>query len=517
MNTDFQSIIDKSNISTQVKKDFYSPESNNMFEKLQSEAGGYKLSASSAVAKVGLDVWEEHDPGIEPVVHESLKSDGQDIKKVDSADWKKVADKLKEKKGKGGSSHTPGVYDPTIFTGGTQVTGVDIASTALGHKATVTGHYGATREYRRGVHQGTDFSATAGTPLYASFDGTITRSVNMLDGDNGGLRIQLESSDGSVRVYYMHLSKNFVISGQRVRKGELIGYTGGSGAKSMTAFMPHLHMEIEVKKKGSWVHVDPEKFIAGYQGDYTPQVTEYVTSNKKFNLRGISYSHKRELRKHNPMNVLGSGYEGQVPKTDNDRFASFSDPYYSIKAATSSPKQCFNWEASRFTLKSLQTNNRGDNWPPRYGARAPRDGKNLYHIMCHYCPFSSRERDNNPLVYARRLVAIDPGAFPEDIDTPIQSLGSNKRQFVAIVKGILKWEQSVSIANWYLERCYEAIFNGGIPPTQDNLKQEGYTTEGVKSTRVGDQALPPTIRRQENTNNYQPIDWDQNDQRFYVH
>lgn len=514
MNTDFQSTIDKSQLSDDVKREFYSQESDNMFEKLQSEAESHKLSASSAVAKVGLDKWEEHDPGIEDVHHEVLKAPSP-LKPVLSEDWHKLADKFKEKKGES-LSYVPIIYDSPTFTGGTQVTGVDIASTALGHKATVTGHYGDTREYRHGVHKGTDFSATTGNPLYASFNGTITRSVNALDGNNGGLRIQLESSDSSVRVYYMHLSRNFVTLGQRVRKGELIGYTGGSAAYSMTAFTPHLHMEIEVKRNGSWVQVDPEKFIAGHQGDYTPVKSEYVTSNKKFNLRGISYSYQRELIKHNPMNVLGYGYEGQVPNAANERFASFSDPYYSIKAATSNPKQCFNWETSRFTLKNLQTNNRGDNWPPRYGKKAPKDGKNVYHIMCHYCPFSSRERTNNPLSYSQKLVSLDPGAFPYGIDTPIESLGSNKRQFVAIVKGILLQEQGVSVADWYLGRCFDAIFQGGVPPTQENLKQEGYTVEGVKSTNISVE-VPPLIRRQEDSHNYQPYNWQQNDQRFYVH
>ena len=88
------------------------------------------------------------------------------------------------------------------------------------------------------MHQGTDFAARAGTPIYAGGDG-----VDEQAGRNGGygnyIRIR---HNGSYATAYAHMRgfKRGIRSGKRVRQGEIIGYVGTSGRSTG----PHLHYEI---------------------------------------------------------------------------------------------------------------------------------------------------------------------------------------------------------------------------------------------------------------------------------
>jgi hypothetical protein len=88
----------------------------------------------------------------------------------------------------------------------------------------------------RHMHTGVDLKAQYGSPVYAIFDGVVTRASPY---DGYGNCIDINHSSGySSR--YAHLSKYAVRSGARVKKGQLIGYTGSSG----TSTGPHLHLEL---------------------------------------------------------------------------------------------------------------------------------------------------------------------------------------------------------------------------------------------------------------------------------
>jgi murein DD-endopeptidase MepM/ murein hydrolase activator NlpD len=91
---------------------------------------------------------------------------------------------------------------------------------------------------RREFHRGIDMKAPMKTPVYATADG-IVEYAGFHKGSGFGNLVILEHNYG-FRTSFGHLNKVVVKSGQFVRKGTLIAYTGNSGMSSG----PHLHYEI---------------------------------------------------------------------------------------------------------------------------------------------------------------------------------------------------------------------------------------------------------------------------------
>lgn len=89
----------------------------------------------------------------------------------------------------------------------------------------------------RKFHNGMDFSAELGTPIYATGDGKITIANNKLSGY--GNLIEVDHGYG-YKTRYGHLSKYNVKQGQSVKRGDVIGFVGSSGRSSG----PHLHYEV---------------------------------------------------------------------------------------------------------------------------------------------------------------------------------------------------------------------------------------------------------------------------------
>src|SRR5690606_4507361 len=86
-------------------------------------------------------------------------------------------------------------------------------------------------------HYGMDFTAPRGTPVYATGDGRIERADNSATGY--GNHIRLDHGYGYVSLY-AHLYKYNVRVGQRVKRGDVIGFVGSTGRSEA----PHLHYEI---------------------------------------------------------------------------------------------------------------------------------------------------------------------------------------------------------------------------------------------------------------------------------
>lgn len=88
------------------------------------------------------------------------------------------------------------------------------------------------------AHNGIDYKAPAGTPVYAAGDGRVTRSS--YDKINGH---HVFIQHGSTYVTkYLHFTRRTVKAGERVRQGQVIGYVGQTGL----ATGPHLHYEFLV-------------------------------------------------------------------------------------------------------------------------------------------------------------------------------------------------------------------------------------------------------------------------------
>jgi murein DD-endopeptidase MepM/ murein hydrolase activator NlpD len=105
-------------------------------------------------------------------------------------------------------------------------------------------------------HEGIDFTAAIGTPIYATGDGIVSEAGY----NNGGFGNKITISHGySYETVYAHLSKIKVKAGQRVKRGEVIGFMGNTGKSTA----PHLHYEVH--KAG--VPINPIYF---FFNDITP-------------------------------------------------------------------------------------------------------------------------------------------------------------------------------------------------------------------------------------------------------
>ena len=90
-------------------------------------------------------------------------------------------------------------------------------------------------------HNGMDFSANIGTPVYATGDGVIKKA----GWQSGYGKIIVVSHGFGYETWYAHLNKYNVRVGQKVVRGEVIGEVGNTGKSTG----PHLHYEVHLKGK----------------------------------------------------------------------------------------------------------------------------------------------------------------------------------------------------------------------------------------------------------------------------
>ncbi|ANU06888.1 M23 family metallopeptidase [Paraurantiacibacter namhicola] len=102
---------------------------------------------------------------------------------------------------------------------------------------------------KRANHKGVDLAGARGTPVYATADGTVEMAQWF---SSYGKYVQIDHG-GDVETRYAHLSRYTVNPGDRVQKGELIGYIGSTGRSTG----PHLHYEIRI----AGVAVDPTPYM----------------------------------------------------------------------------------------------------------------------------------------------------------------------------------------------------------------------------------------------------------------
>ena len=109
----------------------------------------------------------------------------------------------------------------------------------------------------RKFHRGMDFTAPRGTPVYATGNGIVKRADRRSSGY--GRHIRIDHGFGYTSLY-AHLYKYVVKRGQKVKRGDLIGFVGSTGRSQA----PHLHYEIIKDGK----RVNPLNF---YYGNLSPE------------------------------------------------------------------------------------------------------------------------------------------------------------------------------------------------------------------------------------------------------
>ena len=112
----------------------------------------------------------------------------------------------------------------------------------------------------RKLHTGMDFTAPQGTPIYATGDGKIAKVRRSRKGY--GNHVIIDHGYG-YQTLYAHMTKYIVYRGQKVKRGEIIGYVGSTG----TSVAPHLHYEVMKNKR----KINPVNY---YYNDLSPEEYE---------------------------------------------------------------------------------------------------------------------------------------------------------------------------------------------------------------------------------------------------
>jgi len=112
----------------------------------------------------------------------------------------------------------------------------------------------------RKMHYGMDYSAKVGTEIYATGDGVISKVKRSKRGYGNYVKI---NHGFGYETLYAHMSKYIVKKGQKVKRGEVIGYVGNTGISTA----PHLHYEVRKDNK----KINPVNF---YFNDLTPEEYE---------------------------------------------------------------------------------------------------------------------------------------------------------------------------------------------------------------------------------------------------
>lgn len=99
------------------------------------------------------------------------------------------------------------------------------------------------------MHPGLDFTAPQGTPIYATGDGIVTAAGS---GTGTGNYVQINHGYG-YETKYLHMVRIKATAGKTVKRGEVIGWVGSTGASTG----PHCHYEVHIN--GS--PVDPVYFF----------------------------------------------------------------------------------------------------------------------------------------------------------------------------------------------------------------------------------------------------------------
>ncbi len=105
----------------------------------------------------------------------------------------------------------------------------------------ITSSFGNRRLFNgqlKSYHNGVDFRAPVGTPVFAANSGVVKIAENLFYSGN----VVIVDHGNLIFTIYAHLSKIEVTAGQQIEKGQQLGLTGATGRVSG----PHLHWGVKV-------------------------------------------------------------------------------------------------------------------------------------------------------------------------------------------------------------------------------------------------------------------------------
>ncbi len=127
----------------------------------------------------------------------------------------------------------------------------------------------------RKFHYGMDFTAPRGTPVFATGDGVVERADANSSGYGNHIRIDHGFGYVSLYAHLRNVKPYNVRPGQKVKRGDIIGYVGSTGRSQA----PHLHYEVFKDDE----RINPINF---YYGNLSPQ--EFNALLKKSQEENIS-------------------------------------------------------------------------------------------------------------------------------------------------------------------------------------------------------------------------------------
>ncbi len=112
------------------------------------------------------------------------------------------------------------------------------------------------------MHKGMDFAVPSGSDIFATGDGVVTKVKR---GGGYGIHVVIKHNYGGYETLYAHMIRAKAREGQKVKRGDVIGYVGSTG----TSTAPHVHYEI--RKNGRVLN--PINF---YSNDLSPKEYEKI-------------------------------------------------------------------------------------------------------------------------------------------------------------------------------------------------------------------------------------------------
>ena len=132
---------------------------------------------------------------------------------------------------------------PELFRTGTYNLSISLGPSLYfpvsGNKSKMNSFWGASRDGGKRRHEGIDIFAPKRTPVVASADGIINAVKQEVI---GGKTVWLRPAGQNFTLYYAHLDKQLVQTGQQVKKGQVLGLVGNTGNARTTP--SHLHFGV---------------------------------------------------------------------------------------------------------------------------------------------------------------------------------------------------------------------------------------------------------------------------------